>query len=147
MPVQRSRGRGLGLGDRLTSREGGMAAKRPVLAVAVAATVVVIGVFALRGTGSDHPVVTRAGGRSPAAPVPTGVDDGRADPTLVSTVRPSPNGPRPAEIAAIIGGSVLMLDGRDGHTIRTLATHTEATTGGFPYLEGLSLSRARKTLL
>ena len=123
-----------------------MAAKRPVLAVAVAATVVIIGVFALRGTGSDHPVVTRAGGTSPAAPVPTGADDGRADPTLVSTGRPSPNGPRPAEIAAIVGGSVVMLDGRDGHTLRTLATHTEATTGGFPYLEGVSLSPDRKTV-
>jgi hypothetical protein len=122
-----------------------MAAKRPVLAVAVAATVVIIGVFALRGTGSDHRVVTRAGGPSPAAPVPTGVDGG-ADPTLVSTGRPSPDGPRPAEIAAIVGGSVVMLDGRDGNTIRTLATHTEATTGGFPYLEGLSLSPDRKTV-
>jgi hypothetical protein len=124
-----------------------MAAKRPVLAVAAAATVVIIGFLALRGTGSDRPVVTQAGGGSPTVPaVPApGVGD-RADPTLVSTGRPSPDGPRPAEIAAIVGGTVVMLDGRDGHTLRTLATHTEATTGGFPYLEGVSLAPDRRTV-
>ena len=120
-----------------------MAAKRPVLAVALAATVVTIGVLALRGSHSDRPVVTRAGGGSPAVPA-TGAGDGGADPTLVSTGRPSPDGPRPNEIAAIVGGSVVLLDGRDGHTLRTLATHTEATTGGFPYLEGVSLAPDRR---
>jgi hypothetical protein len=40
----------------------------------------------------------------------------------------------------------VMLDGRDGHTLRTLATHTEATTGGFPYLEGVSLAPDRRTV-
>jgi hypothetical protein len=74
-----------------------------------------------------------------------GADGGgaTADSTLVSAGRPSPNGPRPAEIAAISGGSVVMLDARDGHTVRTLATHTEAATGGYPYLQGVSLSPDR----
>ena len=122
-----------------------MAAKRPVLAVAVAATLVAIGVLVFRGTRSDGPVVAGAGGKSPAAPL-TGdqADDNLdVDPTLVSAGRPSPDGPRPNEIAAIEGGSVVLLDARDGHTVRTLATHTEATTGGFPYLQGVSLSPDR----
>ena len=125
-----------------------MAAKRPVLAVAVAGTVVVIGLLAVRPTGGDHPVITRAGGAAPAAPAPTpaasspGADSG--DPTLVSTGRPAPDGPRPKEIAAIEGGAVVLLDGTDGHVTRTLANHPEAATGGFPYLEGLSLSPDRK---
>ena len=38
-----------------------------------------------------------------------------------------------------------MLDGRDGHTVRTLATHPEATTGGFPYLQGVTLSPDRSS--
>jgi hypothetical protein len=116
-----------------------MAAKRPVLAVAVAATLVLIGVLALRG--ADNPVVTQAGGKSPAAP-PPGADDGVST-TLASAGRPPANAPRPADIAAIVGGSVVMLDGRDGHTVRTLATHPEATTGGFPYLQGVSLTPDR----
>jgi WD40 repeat protein len=121
-----------------------MAARRPVLAVAVAATVVAIGVLAFRGTRPDSPVVTRAAGTSPSVPVPGGAGDGSVDPTLVSAGRPAPDGPRPNEIAAIVGGSVVLLDGRDGHTLRTLATHTEATTGGFPYLEGVALTPDRK---
>jgi hypothetical protein len=36
-----------------------------------------------------------------------------------------------------------MLDGKDGRTVRTLATHTEATTGGFPYLQAVALSPDR----
>jgi hypothetical protein len=120
-----------------------MAAKRPVLAVAIAATVVTIGVLAFRGTRSDSPVVARAGGGTPAVPVAGGGGDGSVDPTLVSAGRPSPDGPRPKEIAAIMGGSVVLLDGRDGRTVRTLATHTEATSGGFPYLEGVSLAPDR----
>ena len=120
-----------------------MAARRSILAVAVAATVVTIGVLAYGGARSDSPVITRAGGRSPVAPVAGGDDDGNADPTLVRAGRPSPDGPRPTEIAAIAGGSVVMLDGRDGHTLRTLATHAEATTGGFPYLEGVALTPDR----
>ena len=120
-----------------------MAAKRPVLAVAAAATVVAIGFLAFRGTRPDSPVITRAGGRSPAVPVAGGAGDAGADPTLVSAGRPSPDGPRPSEIAAIVGGTVALLDGRDGHRLRTLATHTEATTGGFPYLEGVSLTPDR----
>src|SRR5207237_2180873 len=130
-------GKGLGLGNRLTGREHGMAAKRPVLAVAVAATVVTIGVLAFRGNRADNPVVTRAGGGTPALPAAGGGGDGSADTTLVSAGRPSPDGPRPKEIAAIMGGNVVLLDGRDGRTLRTLATHPEATTGGFPYLEGI----------
>ena len=51
--------------------------------------------------------------------------------------------PRPATIAAIVGGSVVLLDGRDGRTVRTLATHDEAATGGFPFLEGVALSPDR----
>src|SRR2546423_6998332 len=71
-----ARSRGLGLGNRLTGQEQGMAAKRPVLAVAVAATVVIIGLLALRGSGgSDSPVVTKAGGTAPAVPS-TGAGDG-----------------------------------------------------------------------
>jgi Tol biopolymer transport system component len=62
---------------------------------------------------------------------------------LVSAGRPAPDGPRPDEIAAIAGGTVALLDGRDGHTRRTLATHPEAATGGFPYLEGVSLTPDR----
>jgi WD40 repeat protein len=129
------------LGIRLTGREQGMAAKRPVLAVAVAATVVIIGVLAFRGSGSDSPVVTQAGGKSPAVP-PPGAGDG-VNTTLASAGRPAANAARPAEIAAIVGGSVVLLDGRDGHTLRTLATHPEATTGGFPYLQAVSLSPDR----
>ena len=118
-----------------------MAARRPVLAVAVAATVVIIGVLAFRGGGSGKPVVTQAGGKAPAVP-PTGAGDSVTS-TLASAGRPSPNAPRPAEIAAIVGGSVDMLDARDGHSLRTLATHPEATTGGFPYLQAVSLSPDR----
>ena len=121
-----------------------MAAKRPVVAVAVAATTLaVIGVLAFRGNGPDRPVITRAGGKAPAAPASAPVTGGGADPTLVSAGRPAPDGPRPDEIAAIAGGTVALLDGRDGHTRRTLATHPEAATGGFPYLEGVSLTPDR----
>ncbi|HEV7862563.1 MAG TPA: hypothetical protein VGR20_07680 [Acidimicrobiia bacterium] len=121
-----------------------MAAKRPVVAVAVAATTLaVIGVLAFRGNGPDRPVITRAGGKAPAAPAAAPVTGGGADPTLVSAGRPAPDGPRPDEIAAIAGGTVALLDGRDGHTRRTLATHPEAATGGFPYLEGVSLTPDR----
>ncbi|MEW6475145.1 MAG: hypothetical protein AB1679_23060 [Actinomycetota bacterium] len=123
-----------------------MAAKRPVVAVTVAATVAIIGILAFRGTRPDNPVIS-TGGPPPAVPGSAGNaegDSGTADRTLVSTGRPSPNGPRPSEIAAISGGSVVMLDGRDGHTLRTLATHTEATTGGYPYLQGVSLSPDRR---
>ncbi|MGH9009115.1 MAG: hypothetical protein ACRDYF_04620 [Acidimicrobiia bacterium] len=116
-----------------------MAAKRPVLAVAVAATLVIIGVLAFQASG-DSPVVTQAGGKSPDAPPPG--DDG-VNTTLASAGRPAANAPRPAEIAAIVGGSVVMLDGRDGHTLRTLANHPEATTGGFPYLQGVTLTPDR----
>jgi hypothetical protein len=116
-----------------------MAAKRPVLAVTVAATLVVIGFLAFRGSGSDNPVVTQAGGKSPAVP-PTGAGDGGVNPTLTSAGRPAADSPRPAEIAAIVDGSVVLLDGRDGHTLRTLATHPEATTGGFPYLQAVALT-------
>jgi Tol biopolymer transport system component len=118
-----------------------MAAKRPLVGVAVAATVVSIGFLTLRGSGPVHRVETRAGGPSPAAPPATG--PGAVDPTLVSTGRPSPTAPRPADIAAVVGGSVVLLDAADGHTVRTLATHAEAATGGFPYLEGVSLSPDR----
>ncbi len=123
-----------------------MAAKRPLVALVVATTLVSIGFLTFRGSGPGRRVEARAGGPSPAAPLPTGLGDGSADPTLVSTGRPSPKAPRPAEIAAIVGGSVVLLDGGDGHTVRTLATHTEATTGGFPYLEGVSLSPDRRTV-
>ncbi len=116
-----------------------MAAKRPVLAVAVAASLVLIGVLAFRG-GDDSPVVTQAGGKSPAAP--PGADD-EVSTTLASAGRPSANAPRPADIAAIVGGSVVMLDGRDGHTLRTLANHPEATSGGFPYLQSVTLTPDR----
>ena len=130
------------MGNRLTGREQGMAARRPVLAVAVAATVVIIGVLAFRGSGSGgSPVVARAGGKAPAVP-PTGAGDSVSS-TLASAGRPSADAPRPAEIAAIVGGSIDILDGRDGHTLRTLATHPEATTGGFPYLQAVSLTPDR----
>jgi hypothetical protein len=126
-----------------------MAAKRPVLAVAVAGSVVAIGFLAFQGTRPDRPVITRAEGRSPAAPV-SGVDAGfgaeTADPTPVSADRPSPDGPRPEEVAAIVGGSVVVLDGEDGRTLRTLATHSEATTGGFPYLEAVTLAPDRRSV-
>ena len=115
-----------------------MAAKRPVLAVTVAAILVLIGVLALRGSG-DSPVVTQAGGKSPAAP---GADD-EVSTTLASAGRPPADAPRPADVAAIVDGSVVMLDGRDGHTLRTLANHPEATTGGFPYLQGVTLTPDR----
>jgi hypothetical protein len=62
-----------------------MAAKRPVVAVAVAATLVIVGVLAFRA--GDDPVVTRAGGKSPAAP-PSAADDGVAT-TLAAAGRPS----------------------------------------------------------
>src|SRR4051794_3805167 len=122
-----------------------MAAKRPVLAVAVAATLVAIGVLAFRGTRSDGPVVARAGGKSAPAPLPGSVGDDNlnVDPTLVSAGRPAPDGPRPKDIVAIEGGSVVLLDAKDGHTLRTLATHPEATTGGFPYLQGVSFTPDR----
>jgi hypothetical protein len=116
-----------------------MAAKRPVVAVAVAASLVIIGVLAFQA--GDNPVVTQAGGKSPAAP-PSAADNGVAT-TLANAARPSAKAPRPVEIAAIVGGSVVMLDGRDGHTVRTLATHPEATTGGFPYLQGVSITPDR----
>jgi len=119
-----------------------MAAKRPLVALAVAATVVSIGFLTLGGSGPGRRVETRAGGPPAAAPLP----DAQADPTLVSTGRPSLVAARPAEIAAIVGGSVVLLDSADGRTIRTLATHAEAATGGFPYLEGVSLSPDRKTV-
>ena len=45
------------MGNRLTGQESGMAAMRPVLAIAVAGTVAVIGVLALRSPRSDSPVV------------------------------------------------------------------------------------------
>lgn len=125
-----------------------MAAKRPVLAVAVATSVGIIGFLAFQGTRPESPVVT-AEGRSPAAPVPGGDDgtpDESADPTLVSADRPSPDAPRPKEIAAIVDGSVVVLDGKDGRTLRTLATHDEATTGGFPFLEGVSLAPDRSSV-
>jgi hypothetical protein len=117
-----------------------MSATRSVLAVAMAATLVTIGFLAFRGTRPDSPVIS-VGGNPPAVP---GAPEGDADRTLVSTGRPSPNGPRPTEMAAISGGTVVMLDGRDGHTLRTLATHAEAATGGFPYLQGVSLSPDRR---
>jgi hypothetical protein len=120
-----------------------MAAKRPVLAVAVAATLVVIGFLAFRDSDAEGPVITAAG-KSPAAPVEPGTGDATVDRTLVSAGRPVADGPRPSDIAAIAGGSVVMLDGKDGHTLRTLATHPEATTGGFPYLQGVSLSPDRR---
>jgi len=128
-----------------------MAAKRPVLAVAVAATVVTIGFLAFRGTPpSDSPVIS-AGGDSPAVPGAAlngeGARDGESgnvDRTLVSTGRPSPDSPRPSEIAAISGGSVVMLDGKDGDTVRTLATHDEAASGGFPYLQAVALTPDRR---
>ena len=132
-----------------------MAAKRPVLAVAVATTVVAIGFLTFKGTRSDRPVVTRAEGRSPLVPGAGGVGDSldgdavgdnTVDQTLVSAGRPSPDVPRPATIAAIVGGSVVLLDGRNGRTVRTLATHDEADTGGFPYLEGVSLSPDRNSV-
>lgn len=123
-----------------------MAAKRSLMALAVAATVVSVGFLTLRGSGPGRRVETRAGGPPAAAPLPAGLGDGRVDPTLVSTGRPSPQAARPAEIAAVAGGSVVLLDSADGHTVRTLATHAEAATGGFPYLEGVSLSPDRKTV-
>jgi len=119
-----------------------MAAKRPVVAVAVATTVVVIGFLAFRGTQHDGRVITQAGAKSPGAAAPPGNGDS-VDSTLVSAGRPAPNGPRPADIAAVKGGSVVMLDGKDGHELRTLANHAEATTGGFPYLQGVALSPDR----
>ena len=118
-----------------------MAARRPVLAVAAAATIVIIGFLAFRGSDS---VVTQAGGKSPEAP--PGADDGVST-TLASAGRPAADTPRPADIAAVVGGSVVMLDSRDGHTLRTLATHPEATTGGFPYLQGVSLTPDRSQVL
>lgn len=132
-----------------------MAAKRPVVAVAVAATVVTIGFLAFQGTRpDDSPLVTRAEGEAPGAPLPDGAgngedangEDGTADSTLVSAGRPTPDGPRPNQIAAIHGGSVVLLDGRSGKTLRTLATHAEATTGGFPYLEGVAFAPDRSAV-
>jgi len=128
-----------------------MAAKRPVLAVAVATTVVAIGFLAFQGTRPDGPVVARAEGRSPVVPEAGGeggVPEGEngVDPTLVSAGRPSPDAPRPGAIAAIVGSSVVLLDGRDGHTVRTLATHAEAATGGFPYLEGVAFTPDRNSV-
>ena len=126
-----------------------MAAMRPVLAIAVAGTVAVIGVLALRSPRSDSPVV--AGSplavpvTVPAAPIGDG-SGGAADPTLVSVGHPSPDAARPSDIAAIVGGSIVMLDGRDGHTLRTLANHPEADSGGFPHLEGLSLTPDRSAV-
>jgi len=117
-----------------------MAAKRPVVAVAVAATLVIVGVLAFRA--GDDPVVTRAGGKSAAAP-PSAADDDVAT-TLAAAGRPSAKAPRPVEIAAIVGGSVVMLDGRDGVTMRTLANHPEATTGGFPFLQSVTLTPDRR---
>lgn len=127
-----------------------MAAKRPVLAVAVAASVVAIGFLAFRGAGPESPVIS-TGGDTPAVPrgalggdqEPEG-ESGNVDRTLVSTGRPSPDSPRPGELAAISGGSVVMLDGKDGRTVRTLATHEEAATGGFPYLQGIALTPDRR---
>jgi hypothetical protein len=133
-----------------------MAAKRPVLAVAVATTVVAIGFLAFQGTRPDRPVVTRAEGRSPVVPDAGGDGDAidgnglggedTVDQTLVSAGRPSPDAPRPSTIAAIVGGSVVLLDGRDGRTVRTLATHDEADTGGFPFLEGVAFSPDRRSV-
>ncbi len=133
------------MGIRLTGRQDGMAAKRPVVAVAVATSVVVIGFLAFEGSRPDRPVITRAEGRAPVAPIP-GDGGESADPTLVSADRPSPDGPRPKEIAAIVDGSVVVLDGKDGRTLRTLATHDEAATGGFPYLEGVTLAPDRSSV-
>ena len=117
-----------------------MAAKRPLVAVAVAATLVIVGVLAFQA--GDDPVVTRAGGKSPAAP-PSAADDGVAT-TLAAAGRPSAKAPRPVEIAAIVGGSVVMLDGHDGDTLRNLANHPEATTGGYPYLQSVTLTPDRR---
>lgn len=122
------------MGNRLTGQAHGMAAKRPVVVVAVSATLVLIGFLAFQA-GGDR-VVTQAGGRPPAAPPPA--DEGVT--TTVETERPSIKEPRPIEIAAIVGGSVVMLDGHDGDTLRTLANHPEATTGGYPYLQGVTLT-------
>lgn len=122
-----------------------MAAKRPVLAVAVATTLMALGFLAFRGSRSDSPVISTSG-KPPAVPGGAGQGVGgpdTVDRTLVSTGRPSPNGPRPTDVAAISGGSIVMLDARDGHTLRTLATHIEATTGGFPYLQGVSVTPDR----
>jgi hypothetical protein len=128
-----------------------MAAKRPVLAVAVATTVVAIGFLAFQGTRSDRPVVTRAEGRSPVMPGGglggDGLDaENTVDQTLVSAGRPAGDAPRPESIAAVVGSSVVLLDGRDGHTLRTLATHAEAATGGFPYLQGVALTPDRTSV-
>jgi len=124
-----------------------MAAKRPVLAVAVAASVVAIGFLAFPGARPESPVIS-TGGDTPAMPGGALGDEGNADTgvdrTLVSTGRPSPDSPRPGEIAAISGGSVMMLDGKRGSTVRTLATHEEAATGGFPYLQGVALTPDRR---
>ena len=126
------------MGNRLTGQENWMAAKRPLVAVAVAATLVLIGVLAFQA--GDNPVVTQAGGRSPDAP--PAADEGVST-TLARAGRPSAKEPRPVEIAAIVGGSVVMLDGHDGDTLRTLANHPEATTGGYPYLQGVALTPDR----
>ncbi|HVW33030.1 MAG TPA: hypothetical protein VHL53_10865 [Acidimicrobiia bacterium] len=110
------------------------------------------GFLAFRTAGSDHAVVAKAAGGTatvsaaptaavPPSPPPPGA---AADPTLVSAGRPAPDGPRPKDIAAIQGGAVVLLNGADGHVLRTLASHPEAATGGFPYLEGVSLSPDRK---
>lgn len=122
-----------------------MAATRPVLAVAVAATVVTIGFLAFQGTRHGSPVIS-TGGDTPAVPggAPAPEGDDLVDRALVSTGRPSPSSPRPSEIAAVSGGSVVMLDGKDGRVVRTLATHDEATTGGFPYLQGVALAPDRR---
>src|SRR2546421_6389602 len=124
-----------------------MAGKRSVLAVVAVGTVVIIGFLAFRGTRDDSPVITGAGQTAstgpavvPAVPIGQPANGAAADPTLVSAGHPTPDGPRPGQIAAIEGGSVVLLDSADGHRLRTLATHPEATTGGFPYLEGVSLS-------
>lgn len=131
--------KGLGLVNRLRGHEHGMAAKRPVLAVAGATTLLALGFLVFQGSRSGSPVISTSG-TQPAVP-------DTVDPSLVSTGRPAPNGPRPAEIAAVSGGSIVMLDARDGHTVRTLANHTEASTGGFPYLQGISVTPDRSDVL
>lgn len=101
--------------------------------VVVLGAVLVVG-RAVSGSGSasETPIATHSPG-AVASPGPTLPPGAGTEGTGGSTVAP-------AEIVALSGGSVAVLDTATGRVVRRLATHPETAAGGFPYLQGLTLT-------
>ena len=88
-----------------------------------------LGFLAFRGSGSDGPVVTRPRRHRRESLRPCRRRRRRRRSRHdAGQCRPPGRRRTPSRLRspAIVGGSVVLLDGRDGHTLRTLATHPEA---------------------